>query len=208
MPASGFLEHLHPARLGPGQAKFTHTFCLGGVSFLCFLVLGVSGAVLMFHYVPTPQGAAWFFAQEAGGLPFGWFFRRVHFVAGQVMVVTLLLHMVRVLVSGAYLPPRGVNWLVGLMLLGLTLGLDLSGYVLRWDGPTQAAATVVAGLLDQIPLVGGLFKRLLLAGDSLGPHSLLRFYVLHCLALPVVCFVLCLYHFWRIRKDGKKTSGL
>ncbi len=207
MPA-GFLEHLHPPRLDPRRIRFSHTFCLGGVTFLLFLVLAGTGAVLMFHYVPTPQGAAAFFAGEAGALPFGWFFRRLHYLAGQAMVACLLLHMLRVLLTGAFLPPRGANWLVGLCLLLITMGLDLTGYVLRWDGATQAAATVVASLAAQVPGVGGLLRRMLLAGDTLGGASLLRFYVLHCLALPALCFGFTLYHFWRIRKDGRRTGGL
>lgn len=208
MAKQGFLEHLHPPRMEAERAKARHTFCLGGLSFLLFMVLGFSGAVLMFHYTPTPQGAANFFAQEAGALPFAWFFRRLHYIAGQAMVVALILHMARVLATGAYLPPRALNWLVGLLLLVLTLALDLSGYVLRWDEPTKAAATVVAGLIGEIPWLGGLMKRLLLGGDTLGQATLLRFYVLHCLGLPVLCFIVALYHFWRIRRDGRPTSGL
>ena len=208
MGRPGFLEHLHPPRLPRQRVAFTHTFCLGGLSFLLFLALAGSGLVLMFIYTPTPQGAGQFFLQEAGDLPFAWFFRRVHYLAGQAMVATVLLHLIRVLASGAYLPPRASNWLVGLALLVLTLALDLSGYVLRWDPPTQAAATVVANLAGQLPAVGALLKRLLLAGDSLGPNSLLRFYVLHCLALPGLILIACLYHFWRIRRDGRPTGGL
>ncbi len=208
MGRQGFLEHLHPPRLPEERTRLRHTFCLGGLTLLLLLVLGVSGAVLMFHYVPTPAGAAGFFAQEAGALPFAWFFRRLHYLAGQAMVVTLLLHMLRVLATGAYLPPRALNWLVGLVLLVLTLALDLSGYVLRWDAPTRAAATVVGGLLGQVPWVGGLLKRLLFGGDTLGEASLLRFYVLHCLGLPVITFVITLYHFWRIRRDGRPQAGL
>lgn len=208
MARQGFLEHLHPPRMEAERVRVRHTFCLGGLTFLLFIVLGLSGAVLMFHYVPTPQGAAGFFAQEAGALPFAWFFRRLHYLAGQAMVITLILHMVRVVATGAYLPPRAMNWLVGLLLLVLTLALDLSGYVLRWDEPTKAAATVVAELIGELPWLGGLMKRLLLGGDSLGEATLLRFYVLHCLGLPMLTFVIAMYHFWRIRRDGRPTAGL
>lgn len=208
MPRPGFLEHLHPPLMPSARARVRHTFCLGGAAFLFFLVLSGSGVALMFQYSPTPEGAAAFFAAEAGALPFAWFFRRVHYLAGQAMVAAVLLHLVRVLASGAYLPPRAANWLIGLGLLLLTLALDLSGYVLRWDGPTQAAATVVGGLLGELPAVGGLMKRLLLGGDLPGEASLLRFYVLHCLGLPALALVLTLVHFWRIRKDGRPTSGL
>jgi quinol-cytochrome oxidoreductase complex cytochrome b subunit len=208
MAGRGFLEHLHPPRPDPMRVRTGHTFCLGGLSFLLFLILAASGGVLMFIYAPIPRGAADFFAQETGGLPFAWFFRRVHFLAGQAMVIALILHMLRVLLTGAYLPPRAGNWAAGILLLALTLALDLSGYVLRWDEPTRAAAAVTGQLAGMIPGVGALFKRLLLAGDALNRDSLLRFYVLHCLALPGAVFGLCLYHFWRIRKDGRPRTGL
>ncbi|MCA1905935.1 MAG: cytochrome b N-terminal domain-containing protein [Desulfarculus sp.] len=208
MARQGFWEHLHPPVIPAERLRWRHTFCLGGAAFLLFLTLCGSGGVLMFQYTPTPAGAAAFFQAEAGALPFAWFFRRLHYLAGQAMVVALLLHLGRVLASGAYLPPRAVNWLIGLGLLLLTLALDLSGYILRWDGATQAAATVVGGLLGAMPGVGGLFQRLILGGDTLGETALLRFYVLHCLALPGLTLVLCLLHFWRIRKDGRPGAGL
>ncbi len=208
MAKTGFLEHLHPPAMPEERVRFYSTFCLGGITFLLFLVLGATGVVLMFSYVPTATGAAEFFATEAGDLPFAWYMRRLHFLAGQAMVITLLLHVLRVLLAKAYLPPRAGNWLVGLALLGLTLALDLSGYVLRWDAATQAAATVVAGVMAQVPLLGPLFERLVLGGPQLSEATLLRFYVLHCLALPALSLVLCMFHFWRIRKDGKQTSGL
>lgn len=208
MAKPGFLEHLHPPRLDERRIRFTHSFCLGGLSFFLFLVLAISGGLLMFVYTPTPQGAADFFALEAGNLPFGWFFRRIHWLAGQAMVITVMLHMVRVLITGAHLPPRASNWVVGLCLLMLTLAMDLSGYILRWDAATQSAAVVSAALMGEIPLVGDLLKRLLLGGQSLGSPALLRFYVLHCLGLPLMAFCLCLYHFWRIRRDGRPLSGL
>ncbi|KMY67544.1 hypothetical protein AAU61_12095 [Desulfocarbo indianensis] len=208
MARQGFLEHIHPQRLPYERGRPRYSFCLGGIAFLLFVVLALSGAILMFHYVPTPQGAAAFFAQEAGALPFAWFFRRLHYLAGQAMVAALILHMLRVLATGAYLPPRGLNWLVGLALLALTLALDLSGYVLRWDEPTKAAATVAAGLIGEIPWLGGLLKRLLLGGEALGETSLLRFYVLHCLGLPVITLSITMYHFWRIRRDGRPLGNL
>lgn len=208
MPTYGFLAHIHPPRLDPERAKFTHTFCLGGLALVLFLVLGATGAVLMFVYTPTPQGAASFFAQEAGNLPFAWFMRRLHYLAGQAMVVVLILHLLRVLLSGAFLPPRAANWLVGLALLLLVFFIDFTGYVLRWDQPTQEAARIAANLLGQVPAVGGVLKGMLLGGDDLGPAGLLRFYVLHCLALPAIIMVLTMYHFWRIRRDGRPTSGL
>ena len=206
--AYGFLEHLHPPRLPAERVRFRHTFCLGGVSFLLFLVLGLSGAVLMFSYVPTAEGAARFFAREAGDLPFAWFMRRLHFLAGQAMVITLLLHLARVVIQHAFLPPRAGNWVIGLVLLLGTLALDFTGYVLRWDAPTRDAATVAAGLVAQIPAVGPLFQRLVLGGTVLNEASLLRFYVLHCLALPGLVLILTLYHFWRIRKDNRQLGGL
>lgn len=208
MGAPGFLEHFHPPRLPPERVRFTHSFCLGGVAFLLFVVLGITGVVLMFSYLPTAQGARVFFSSLEGPQEFLWYFRRVHFIAAQAMVVAVGLHMIRVMATGAHLPPRAINWLVGLGLGLATMIMDLSGYILRWDEPARAAATVVGSIAGSLPWVGRWVQAVLMGGEGLSEATLLRFYVLHCVVLPGLALVGCLYHFWRIRRDGRPTSGL
>lgn len=200
--AASFLEHIHPRFLPAWRTRVSATFCLGGSAFFLFLVLGLSGVLLMFFYRPTPAGAYQSLIDLQTAVPFGWWLRRLHFWAGQLMVVVLIGHVLRVALQRAFAPPRTFNWLVGVALLVLTLALDFTGYLLRADVHTTWAAEVVVRLAERIPLIGGDIRSFFLpdgAGRALG---LLRFYVLHGLALPGLALTLMLYHFWRVRRDG------
>lgn len=197
-----FWKHLHPLRLQPESIGFTYTFCLGGCTFLLFLLLIVSGVLLTFYYLPLSDKAYPGITQITYLVPYGGFIRNIHYWSGQLMVITLFLHMVRVFYYRAYRPPRQFNWLIGLFLLVLTLGEDFSGYVLRWDADTSSAALVAASLVKEIPGVGPFFHLLLMGGDQIGETTVLRFYILHCLFLPGLMLFLIFYHFWRVRRDG------
>jgi len=197
-----FWKHLHPLRLHPEALRFTYTFCLGGCSFLLFLILTFTGILLAFFYLPV-QGKAYQSISDITYLvPFGGFIRNIHYWSGQLIIITLLMHMVRVFYYRAYRPPRQFNWLVGLGLLVLTFGEDFSGYVLRWDGDTYAATQVATALVRIIPGIGHFFYVLLVGGNQFGEVTVLRFYLLHCMIIPGLMFLLIFYHFWRVRKDG------
>lgn len=200
--SDSFWKHLHPASLTAEAIRFTHTFCLGGLTFLLFLLLGFTGLLLLFHYLPLSDKAYLSITNLTFLIPFGRFVRSLHFWAGQFMVVTVTLHMVRVFWYRAYRPPRQMNWLVGVGLLVLTLVLDFTGYTLRWDAETYAATLVGTQLLTEVPLVGGGLHTLLVGGNQIGETTILRFYVLHCFLLPGLLLFLVFYHFWRVRKDG------
>jgi cytochrome b6 len=203
MKLDSFIEHIHPARLSAKQIRIRSTFCLGGSAFFLFIVLGVSGLLLSFYYVPTPDGVRTSLHELDQLVPFGGFIRSFHFWAGQLMLAALALHTVRVVASQSYLPPRHMNWLVGLALFMLTLALLFSGYVLRWDGQTFWAAEVLSGLLSRVPVVGAFLRDIIMGGHKLGGAGLLRFYVFHCMAGPAFVSILVMYHFWRIRRDGR-----
>jgi quinol-cytochrome oxidoreductase complex cytochrome b subunit len=197
-----FWKHLHPASLTAEAIRFSHTFCLGGLTFLLFLILGLTGLLLLFYYWPLPEKAYLSITNLTFVIPYGGFIRGLHYWAGQLMVVTLSLHMVRVFYYRAYRPPRQMNWLVGLGLLVLTLVLDFTGYTLRWDADTYAATLVGTQLLKEFPLIGPALHTLVVGGHQIGEATLLRFYVLHCFLLPGMLLFLAFYHFWRVRKDG------
>jgi quinol-cytochrome oxidoreductase complex cytochrome b subunit len=200
--SQSFLEHVHPRHLPAWRVKVSATFCLGGTAFFCFVVLGLSGLLLMFFYRPTPAGAYASLVDLNGAVPFGWWLRRLHFWAGQAMVFVLIGHMIRVVWQRAFAPPRHLNWLVGTALLMLTLALDLTGYLLRADVHTWWAAEVAVSLGERVPLIGDQIRSFFLPAGAGRELGLLRFYVLHCLALPGLALGLMLYHFWRVRRDG------
>jgi len=117
-------------------------------------------------------------------------------------VITVTLHMARVFYTGAYKPPREFNWVVGVLLLLLTLALSFTGYLLPWDQLAFWAITVGTAIAAYFPLLGPQVRYLLLGGHEIGAAALLRFYVLHCLILPLAMAFLVALHFWRVRKDG------
>jgi quinol-cytochrome oxidoreductase complex cytochrome b subunit len=196
-----FYYHLHPPTIPERETRPFYTFGLGGISLLLFLVLGITGVIEMFLYVPTPEGAHDSIRQITYMAPFGWFLRNMHFWGGQLMVGTVILHMARVVFSGGY-KSRRLNWLIGVALLFLTLVINFTGFVLRWDQDTAWALMVGTNLVKSIPGIGTALHDFLIGGESVGGPALLRFYTWHVLALVLVASVLTTWHIFRIRRDG------
>ncbi len=211
--------HLHSAVLDKKKLRIRHSWCMGGISFLLFIVLTITGILLMFYYRPTVEHAYHDMKDLEFGVTFGLFLRNLHRWAAHGMVLTVIAHMARVFYSGAYRPPREFNWIIGVLLLVLTLFLSFTGYLLPWDQLAFWAVTVGANMAKAAPLVGseGPLRLvdshsdlgfLLLGGHIVGQNALLRFYVLHVIGLPFIMAILMLVHFWRVRKDGKLKQSL
>jgi quinol-cytochrome oxidoreductase complex cytochrome b subunit len=194
--------HLHPVRVKKHAIRYTYTFCLGGISFFLFLALTVTGLYLMFFYVPSVSRAFQDIQAIETSVAFGQLVRNMHRWAAHLMVLTVFLHMVRVFYHGAYKPPREFNWVVGVLLLFLTLMLSFTGYLLPWDQIAFWAITVGTQMALYAPLLGSESSFFLLGGIEVGQNTLLRFYVLHVIALPLIAAIFMIVHFWRIRKDG------
>lgn len=204
--------HIQPIRISPRAIKFTYTWGLGGISFLLFLILTVTGILLMFYYRPTIEHAYHDMKDLEFAVSYGIFLRNLHRWAAHAMVICVILHMLRVFLTSAYKIPRAFNWVVGVILLVLTLLLSFTGYLLPWDQLAIWAITVGTNMASAVPFLGaeGPFsvvtphndmRFFLLGGTSVGENALLRFYVLHCVALPFIAGIFMIVHFWRIRKD-------
>jgi quinol-cytochrome oxidoreductase complex cytochrome b subunit len=202
-----FFYHIHPPTIPAREARFLYTYGLGGISLLLFLILVLTGILEMFIYVPTPQDAPGTLREITYAAPFGWLLRNVHFWAGQLMVGSVVLHMARVVLSGGY-KGRRLNWLIGLALLVLTLFLDFTGYVLRWDQDTGWALRVGTNLIKEIPWIGPTLYRALVGGVAVGGATLLRFYAWHIFGLVLAAFVLIGWHIFRVRRDGGISSQM
>lgn len=214
--------HLHPARIRPRAVRFSYSWGLGGLSFLLFLVLTVTGIVLMFYYRPTVNLAYQDMKDLEFVVSFGTFMRNLHRWSAHAMVLFVMLHMVRVFLTGAYKTPREFNWGVGVVLLTLTFFLSFTGYLLPWDQLAIWAVTVGTNMASATPFAGaeGPFSSLLgvglkndarfglLGGTTVGSATLVRFYVLHCIAVPFLTGILLIVHFWRVRKDGFSAAPL
>lgn len=206
--------HLHTVRTHRWSLRWWTTCGLGIMSFSCFVVLLVTGVLLMFYYKPYPDVAYLSIKDIHFVVPTGRFIRNIHRWSAHLMVITVLLHMARVFYTGAYKAPREFNWVIGLLLLAVTLGLSFTGYLLPWDQLAYWAITIGANiaqspreLTDALGVtqwfdIGGLQKLLLLGSEEVGEEALIRFYLFHVMILPLVAVALIAVHFWRIRKDG------
>ena len=200
--------HIHPVRVRQHAVKFAYTFCLGGLTFFLFLILTVTGVYLMLFYVPSAQLAYSNILEIQSQVTFGLLTRNIHRWGAHLMVFFVFLHMMRVFYHGAYKPPREFNWVVGVVLLFLTIMLSFTGYLLPWDQLAIWAVTVGTSLAGYSPFIAKQANFLLLGGVVVGPDTLLRWYVLHVLALPFVLVIFLAVHFWRIRKDGGISGPL
>jgi quinol-cytochrome oxidoreductase complex cytochrome b subunit len=194
--------HIHPVKVREKAIRFRYTFYLGMISFFLNVVLIVSGVTLMLYYQPAIPNAYENMKDLQHVVSNGMFLRNMHRWAAHLMVFVVFLHMLRVFFAGAYKPPREFNWVIGVILLILTLFLSYTGYLLPYDQLAYWAVTVGANIAKYVPFIGDEFRYLLLGGNNIGEYTLVRFYVLHCLILPLFMGALIALHFWRIRKDG------
>ncbi|MCH7945331.1 MAG: cytochrome b N-terminal domain-containing protein [Armatimonadetes bacterium] len=206
--------HVHPARIDVRSIKFNTTMAMGIVTFSLFIILTITGLLLMVYYKPAIDQAYDSMKDIHYVVPTGRFIRNIHKWAAELMVITVFLHMCRVFYTACYKAPRQYNWLMGMGLFVLTLALSFTGYLLPWDQLSYWAITIGANiarspieLTDAIGITqsfdpGGFQRQLLLGSDEVGADALIRFNLLHVILLPLVMAGLMGVHFWRIRKDG------
>jgi len=204
---SNFFLHIYPVKVRRKELTFRYSWFLGVISLTLFVSLIVSGVYLMFFYVPSPNSAYGDILSLQTDVAFGQFIRNAHRWSAHLMVVTVAAHMARVFYRGAYKPPREFNWVVGVVLLVLTLLMSFTGYLLPWDQLAYWAVTVGTAMAGFVPVIGGTVKEVLVGGPVVGSATLLRFYVLHVAVLPLVLGLLIVIHLWRWRKDSILDQG-
>ncbi|MBI5389729.1 cytochrome b N-terminal domain-containing protein [Candidatus Woesearchaeota archaeon] len=196
-------EDLRKILKKPVPPYATHPmYCLGGISFLCYLVLVVTGILLARYYIPTPEEAyssVKFIMQE---VTFGSLFRSIHHWAANMMIAAVVLHMFRVYLTGAFKKPRELNWIAGVALLLTTLIFGFSGYLLPWDQLSYWATTVGLQIPASIPVLGPAILKIFIGGAEVGAETLARFYFLHVFLLPMIVFMLLGMHFFMVRRQG------
>lgn len=194
--------HIHPVKVQKRTLKFTTTLGLGIIATCLFAILTFTGIWLMFYYFPSATEAYNRMLDLRSSVDFGFVLRNVHKWAAEAMVLFVVLHMARVFFTGAYKPPREFNWVIGVVLLLMTLLLSFTGYLLPWDQLAFWAITVGTSIAGYAPILGEPIRQFLLGGDTVGQEALVRFYVLHVVILPGLMSIFISIHFWRIRKDG------
>ncbi len=211
---SNLFLHIHSVRTHRYNFKKTFTVGLGVASAAAFVILVITGVLLMIYYKPSLAQAYNSIKDIHYAVPGGRLMRNIHRWAAHVMVITVILHMIRVFMTASYRHPRQFNWVVGIVLFAVTLGLSFTGYLLPWDQLAYWATTIGAQIagspvevtdalgITKLMDIGGMQKRLLLGADIVGEEALIRFYFLHCIFLPLILIGFMGVHFWRIRKDG------
>lgn len=197
--------HLLPVKVREQSLRVRATYYLGSFSFLLFLLLTVTGILLMLYYHPAVPQAYLDMKDLRFVVSNGVFLRNLHRVGAHAMVIAVFWHMFHVFYRGGYRPPHEFNWVVGIVLMLLTLFLSYTGYLLPWDQLAFWAITVGTNIISAEPVLGYDVRFLLLGGNLVGENALLRFYVMHCVILPLVAGMFIAVHFWRIQKDGGLT---
>jgi quinol-cytochrome oxidoreductase complex cytochrome b subunit len=199
---SNVFLHLFAVKSRRRLLEFNATWYLGALTLGTFLILAITGILLMLYYHPSVPQAYSDMKDLQFAVSSGVFLRNLHRWSAHAMVFLVFAHMFKVFYRGAYRPPREFNWVIGVVLLLVTLLLSYTGYLLPWDQLSYWAVTVGSNIASAVPLIGPKIRFLLLGGHLVNANALLRFYVLHCMILPITAIFLVAIHFWRIRKDG------
>jgi quinol-cytochrome oxidoreductase complex cytochrome b subunit len=201
-PLRGFVFHLHPRTVPESTLRFTLSFGLGGMAATLFSILLFSGILQLFSYAPETGSAYDSILAMYGAAPLAGLVRNIHHWGGNLLVIIVFLHLLRVVLTGAADRRRRFNWLIGLGLFLLVLFANFTGYLLPWDQRAYWAVTIFTNMVEYIPLLGPRLALLLRGGTEVGQLTLSTFFAIHIGLIPALCAVLLIYHFWMIRKAG------
>ncbi len=195
-----FINHLFPKVVIQDNLKITYTFCLGGLAFVCFLVLILTGIMLIFYYKPYPEEAYNSIVILNSSVFGGNFIRSIHKISSDAFIIFIFLHTLRVIFTGAFRKPRHLNWLIGVLLLYLTILESFLGYILPMEAKGFWAVHTGLNLIKILPF-GNKLVSLLCPDNLTGSYTLLRFYALHIMVIPLILIFLVFLHFYLIRKQ-------
>jgi ubiquinol-cytochrome c reductase cytochrome b subunit len=184
----------------PGGARWRYVW--GSTLVFCFTVQVITGLFLWLAYSPGSQTAwesVYFIQHQMTG---GWFLRGLHHFTAQAMTVLLLLHLLQVVIDGAYKAPREINYWTGVLLLVLVLSLSLTGYLLPWDQKGFWATRVATNIAAITPVVGPALQQIVVGGADYGHHTLTRFFALHAGIIPGLIIAFIGLHVYLFRKHG------
>jgi len=185
----------------PGHMK-NWFYALGATPLVLFVFQVITGILLTFYYVPSPDLAYQSVKHITEEVRLGFWIRGLHRWGSNLMVIAIFLHMIRVFFTRAYRKPRELNWIIGVLMLITTLGLCFTGYSLIYNQLSYWATTVGTNMIKEIPILGDLFLRLLRGGEVVGINTLTRLFDLHIGFLPTFLFVLILLHIILVRLHG------
>ena len=182
--------------------KVNWFFTLGSASLFVAVNQIVTGILLTIYYVPTPDHAYDSVNFISTQVPAGWLIRGLHHWGASAMVVLVVLHMIRVILYGAYKYPREVTWFTGVILLIVVIGFGFTGYLLPWDQKAFWATTVGTRIAGTPPLIGDWILRVVRGGGELSALTLARFYGVHVWVLPLTLLILVAFHLYLVIRIG------
>jgi quinol-cytochrome oxidoreductase complex cytochrome b subunit len=197
---NNLILHLRPIRLPARSLKFTHTFGLGGMSAVLFLLLAATGVLLMFAYEPSPGRAYESIVSLQNQVLFGKLVRNVHHWSANLLILIAFLHLLRVYFTGGFHVPRQFNWVIGVVLLLCVVVSNFTGYLLPWDQLSYWAITIVTGMIGYVPFIGEWLQTFVRGGAEISGATLIYFYTFHTTVVPVLLITFMAWHFWRVRK--------
>ena len=198
---TSFLFHIRPRYYQRASTIFAHTFHLGFFTAFFFFVETFTGLILMVYYVPSPEGAYASILELMSNVPYGQMLRDMHRLGAEAMVIFSALHMLRTYLTGSYKGDRTFTWLTGVGLLGITLFLSFSGYLLPWDQLAYWAVTIGTSMAEAAPMVGNELNLLLRGAPDIGAGGLLRFYLGHVILLPLAAILLISVYYYKVARE-------
>ena len=197
----GWSEAIWPIVTHP-VPKVNWWYVLGSATLIAFVVQVVTGVALAFTYVPAPNAAYESLDFITNRAVFGNVVRGIHYWGSSAMVVLAFAHLAHVFLIGAFKFPREVNWLTGVILLGMTLAMAFTGQLLRWNQDAYWAVSLMASMASRVPLVGDVLVDVIIAGQTVGGATLTRFYATHVFLIPAAMFVLVGVHLYLVIRHG------
>ncbi len=179
-----------------------YTYCFGGIAFTYFLILVFSGLLLSIYYVPSENDAYKSVMIITNEVPLGWVIRGMHKWSASFFIIFIIIHAIRVFVSKAYRPPRELNWIVGSLTLITAMASGFTGYLLPWDQKAYWATEVGTSMVGTIPFIGKYLMYAIRGGAEVNAATLIRFYSMHVLYLPLITGILLWFHFHMIKRQG------
>lgn len=196
-------DHEVPEHVNPAHHFSAFVYCFGGLTFFITVIQILSGMFLAMYYAPDIVNAFESVKYLQNEVAFGVIVRGMHHWGASLVIVMLFLHTLRVFFTGSYKKPRELNWVVGMLIFFIMLGLGFSGYLLPWNNKAYFATKVGIEIAASVPFMGGMIETLLTGGSGIvGAETLTRFFAIHVFFLPAALLGLMAVHFVLIRRQG------
>jgi ubiquinol-cytochrome c reductase cytochrome b subunit len=199
---SGFTEIFMPLIKHPVPPGSKWSYVFGSATLFCLILQVVTGVALSLLYQPSSSAAYQSLEFITNKAAFGNVLRGIHYFGASAMIIMVSIHMIRVYITAAYKYPREMAWISGVILFFMTIAMGFTGQLLRWDSNGVWSSVVAAEQLGRVPFIGKWAARLLLGGDTIGGHSLSRFYAYHVFIIPAIIFMFVGYHLMLVIRNG------